>query len=105
MKIPGTPFETLARTGAPEESGSRSRQAGMFGVITHCNIWDKVSKRVRLSREIMRNFPSHTHPSMTSFQLKAFSRKGNYEIYFPPLPTLLSHCSPPLNIRLHSAVS
>jgi hypothetical protein len=31
MKIPGTPFETLARTGAPEEPGSRSRHVERFG--------------------------------------------------------------------------
>jgi hypothetical protein len=45
MKIPGTPFDTLARTGAPGESESTS--AGtlrLSSVITHGNIWDEVSR-------------------------------------------------------------
>ena len=47
MKIPGTPLETLARTGAPDEIGRWLWRWGLSEsvvAITHGNIRDEMSK-------------------------------------------------------------
>jgi hypothetical protein len=75
MKIPGTPFETLARTGAPGQSESTSvGRLRLSRVITHRNIWDEVS-RDAVNQTDKREFPIALSPIHDVFSDEDIQRK------------------------------